>query len=484
MSDDLLTTLDRSVAARQAAGTSPPAIRVTPRALSAPGVAAREPRALRDRYPLVEIFVAAQFLWGVPLFLPGAQALRAPLRALPYAISIALLLAYGLKRLTGVRRPPYTEWLIGVIALLAANLLHSTTHLIAGPAHLALQLSIVAPVFWAWKAMDSAQGLERALRLTLWINAAGAALGVLQVYYPDRFLPPEFNLQAQGMNSLWLDSLTYVGADGRRIIRPPGLTDLPGGAAVAGGLAAILGFWWMLLRRDPIGRAMGLASAFLGFTVIYLTQVRSLFLMTLVSVAVIAAVMARRGKLGLTAGVVMVAAGLTFMSYSWATSVGGDSVRDRFAGIQGKGAVESYRENRGHFLAYTYQELLDEYPFGAGLGRWGMMNVYFADPDDPKSRPLWVEIQPTGWLLDGGIPMWLLYGGGIAMALFASWRIARRRWSSLTADVAMAALALQVFVVGMAFSGPSFNGQLGILFWFLASSLHGVLVSERAGAAR
>ena len=46
------------------------------------------------------------------------------------------------------------------------------------------------------------------------------------------------------------------------------------------------------------------------------------------------------------------------------------------------GVVQSYQENRGIFLTYTLQELLYEYPFGAGIGRWGMMSAYFGEPDE------------------------------------------------------------------------------------------------------
>jgi len=83
------------------------------------------------------------------------------------------------------------------------------------------------------------------------------------------------------------------------------------------------------------------------------------------------------------------------------------------AQVAQQGAVQSFKENRGQFLSYTLGELFDQYPFGAGVGRWGMMNVYFGDPTDLNSPPIYVEIQLTGWLLDGGAPMWLFYGGAL-----------------------------------------------------------------------
>ena len=65
----------------------------------------------------------------------------------------------------------------------------------------------------------------------------------------------------------------------------------------------------------------------------------------------------------------------------------------------------------------TVGELLSEFPLGAGVGRWGMMNVYFGNPAAFRAAPIYVEIQLTGWLIDGGIPMWLLYGGAVLLGI-------------------------------------------------------------------
>jgi len=174
-------------------------------------------------------------------------------------------------------------------------------------------------------------------------------------------------------------------------------------------------------------------------------------------------------------------------SFLWATSVGGDSVRERFTGVAQQGAVQSFKENRGQFLSYTLGELFDQYPFGAGVGRWGMMNVYFGDPTDLNSPPIYVEIQLTGWLLDGGAPMWLFYGGALLTGILVVLRLATQRLAPGLADLAAISLALLVFVVGMSFAGPVFNTQVGILFWFLVSATYGAghqLLGRRAWRRR
>ena len=68
------------------------------------------------------------------------------------------------------------------------------------------------------------------------------------------------------------------------------------------------------------------------------------------------------------------------------------------------------------FLSYTLQELLYEYPFGAGIGRWGMMSAYFGEPTNWQFPALWAEIQLTGWLYDGGVLLWICYAGAIVTA--------------------------------------------------------------------
>ena len=83
-----------------------------------------------------------------------------------------------------------------------------------------------------------------------------------------------------------------------------------------------------------------------------------------------------------------------------------------------------FRKAAGCLSSTRSTELLFEFPFGAGLGRWGMMQVYFGDPAMWQAPPIHVEIQMTGWLLDGGVPMWVCYGGALASAVWFAYRTA------------------------------------------------------------
>lgn len=485
MPDERLTELDRSLAR----ASEKVAAAAGPRTIARPAVTVGPPAprvtvAFRDKYPLVEIFILAQFLWGALLFIPGIQSYRAVIRALPYVSSVVLVLPYFTKKVVGLKHPGSSSFLVAALALLVVNLLHPTTQPTAGLAQVVFQVTVAAPIFWAWKAVQEEGKLLRSVRMVFLLSALSASLGILQVYFPDRFMPPQFSALGLQLNESWVDSLTYEGAEGRMIVRPPGLTDQPGGAAIAGAMSAILGLGLTLLQGAPGGRLVPLAGTLIGLAVLYLTQVRSLLLMCIGAFAMMAVIMFRRGRVGATAWLVGGGGALVVASFLWATSVGGEQVEQRYTDITQRGAVQAFRENRGQFLSYTVGELLDEFPLGAGVGRWGMMYVYFGDPTDLASPPIHAEIQLTGWLLDGGVLMWVFYGGAVLVALISTYRLTQQRRSAPVADLATVVLAVLVLVVGMSLAGPVFNTQTGVLFWFLSGAMYGAGASLLRPAPR
>jgi hypothetical protein len=141
--------------------------------------------------------------------------------------------------------------------------------------------------------------------------------------------------------------------------------------------------------------------------------------------------------------------------------------------LSNQGVLQTYQQDRGHYLTNTFGELLDQYPLGAGVGRWGIMNTYFGDESNAQSTPIYVEPQLTGWLLDGGIPMWILYGGAVLLTIFIAFEITAAR-DYVVGELAGLVLPLLVFIAGLGMAGPIFNTQTGILFWFLASALEGL----------
>jgi hypothetical protein len=471
VSDDLLSRLDQRLSSSARRTPRQPAARVTDAPLvhddaqDAPSTAAQ-----RDSIGLMTIFLAVQFLWGALLFIPGAQAYRPVIRGLPYLTSVVMLGVY-LPRVMKGRSPRGTVPLLAALGLIVTNLLHPASSFGSGLAQCLFQATIAAPMFWGWRAVRSAESFKRLLWIAFIFNTAGAVLGVLQVYSPERFMPPQFSTLGLRLNDMYVESLTYVGADGQVIVRPPGLSDQPGGAAVSGALTVVLGAAMSLAATTTVGQVASLAAVGVGLAAIYLTQVRSLLLMSIGALAVLALVLFRRGQMQLAARVGITTAALVIGSFLWARSLGGEAVEKRFVSITQDGALATYQSNRGGFVGETFGEMLDLYPFGAGVGRWGMMRVYFGTMDDPP--PIYVEIQVTGWLLDGGIPMWILYGTALALAVFAAYSLCLKRLVPDVRDIALPVLMVEVLILGFSWAGPAFNTQLGILFWFMASALYG-----------
>ncbi len=420
----------------------------------------------------LELFVIVQVLWGVLLFVPGSQGYRFYIRAFPFVSSL-IALAACMRSAGADNEAPGARWILASLALMVMSLVHPATWFMSGVAQVIFQLSIAAPVFWTARNWLTDERLERVLLLVFGANLLGAAVGLLQVYYPETFMPPEFSRLALAMNADVVGALTYTGADGREIVRPPGLSDIPGGAAVSATIAALLGFAFATrAEADHKRRLVFLAASVVGLTVVYLTQVRSMLVMICLCMIAAGAVRLRYGRVAHTAWIAGSAAALIIASFTWAVAVGGDSVVDRFQSLLDTGVVQSYQENRGIFLTYTLQDLLYEYPFGAGIGRWGMMSAYFGDAGNWQAPALWAEIQVTGWLYDGGILLWICYAGAIASATYHTYRIAGLRDTYLS-DLATMVLTVQVLMIGLCFTGPVFNTQMGIVFWLLSACAFG-----------
>jgi hypothetical protein len=223
-------------------------------------------------------------------------------------------------------------------------------------------------------------------------------------------------------------------------------------------------------------RAGCAAAATIGMTALLLTQVRSLSLVAAASLGVFAALRFRQGRAGDALASVGVGAALVAGAFVWAVAVGGDALAERFSGLVNDGVIHTFREQRGVFLTYTLSELLYQFPLGAGLGRWGMMQVYFCDPTLWQAPPIHVEIQPTGWLLDGGVLLWVAMGGALVMALRTTYLVAVHADETLQ-DAATAIVCLQLAVLCLCLTGPVFNTQLGIQFWAVTGAVLGPLLA-------
>jgi hypothetical protein len=434
-------------------------------------------RALR--WGTLEVFVLILYLSSALLFIPGTQAVRGVIRGLPYASSLVLLLWWAGNGAVIRWGWPGMTALLASLGLMVVGLAHPEANLCGGAGQLLFQLSIVGPFFWIGMHSLSPERVRRLLGLMFLAGAASAAIGLLQFVYPDRFMPPEFS-RVVAKDKVYMAGLSYLDATGRTVVRPPGLTDLPGGAATGSAVTAALG---LLLAARPgttmPRRLVLLALSGLGLVTVYLTLVRSLLMVVVVIFAGMCVLLVRQGRYKYAVILGTVAAGLVVGSFLLAVGLGGESVFERFFGVVEEGVATSYQSNRGFFLDYTLREAAWQYPMGAGMGRWGMMTHYFGAFDNNPSPPLYVEIQITGWLFDGGIPLMITYPAAILTALYGLYRLATTRGEAM-AFPALVAICMNLFVVVMCLSGPSFNATSGLQFWLVTAVVFRATAWRRA----
>jgi hypothetical protein len=412
-------------------------------------------------------FILLQFTLQLLLLIPQIGLLRVPMRIASFALGLFLLV---LLKPEGNKHPATNPALI-IMAILVLELsLHPQINSItAGLAQCAIYLAILSPLFWARGLKITQVGFNSLMFLMWGIHTLSSGFGVLQMYFPGKFQP---SLSTVIKNSTYGgDNLLITLANGVQVYRPTGLTDAPGGAATAGFYALLFGVVIAIKYKNPILRIAGIASGGIGLFCIYLSQVRSVLVLAAISMILLAVVLIRTAQIARLTMMVSTVTALFIATFSWAVAIGGQSTLKRITSLFTGSADQVYQENRGHFLQDTINNLLPKYPLGAGLGRWGMMNNYFGDNTYLESQPLWVEIQWTGWLLDGGVPLILAYVAALYFACITAWQIAINRklgdfslWGGLV-------FAYNLGAIAITFNYPIFNSQGGMELWLLNGAL-------------
>jgi hypothetical protein len=447
---------------------------MTPVVAVSSAVAAAAPRQARAPWGFPEFFVISQTAIPALLYLPGSQQFRLYIRIASFAISFATLLWWAASSRRTSRPHPAQPWILGSMAYVVVMFLHPmTSSTLAGLAQFVLYLSVIAPIFWAGTFVRTPEHLARLMALLLICNGLNALVGVLQVYDPARWMPPEMS-RIMSDSLYGLGTVTYRGPDGRMIVRPPGLFDTPGAVAGPGMYAALLGLvfassaitWWK--------RLAALGASFAGIAAIYLSQVRvSLVVSILMFGAYFSVLMVqeRKSRAMLFGGV---AAAIVVATFSFALMLGGESIAERTLTLLAQDPVALYAGSRGGQLSYTFGEILQKYPMGAGLGRWGMIAVYFGTGAAADVEPLWVEIQVAGWAIDGGLILLLLSVGALAVTLVSEVQLARTDRDARVRACAAVVLAANLGTAALIFTFTPFVTQIGLQFWFLAGALHGL----------
>src|SRR5262249_8985192 len=160
--------------------------------------------------------------------------------------------------------------------------------------------------------------------------------------------------------------------DGVTVLRPMGLTDLPGGASVSA-LYVIVGscYWFLRPGRRLVQIGVLVLTTMATFTLL-LCQVRSIQLVTVGSLLFLACLLAFLRRRDLSIKRLVLPGGIISVAVGWALAQGGPTVASRLATLTSEPPTEFYYANRGFFLQSTIVDFLPNNPLGAGLGRWGM----------------------------------------------------------------------------------------------------------------
>jgi hypothetical protein len=410
-------------------------------------------------------FVLLHLSCQLLLLIPALSGVRVVVRMAAFGVSLAFLLLIPSTR---AWRTPLRTCALCIVALLGLEFFHPDgSGLLAALASIMLNLAVLAPIFWVPRTGTTAATLQRLVTLFWLFYTISACLGVLQAYFPGRFQPPlSAVLAANGQDRL--GALEISLASGERVFRPMGLTDSPGGAAFAGLYSVLLGTGMILLPKPPFwgARVIAVGSMVAGMMCLYLCQIRSLVVMAGVCVVTLLALLLISGRISRLVGVLAAVGAVIPSAFALAFAIGGKAMTERLTTLVEADPGTVYYANRGRFFEATINRYLPLYPLGAGLGRWGMVHAYFGNAADP----LWVEIQWTAWLFDGGVAMICLYMTAIFIASWACLKIALGRIGSTEPSLSLWGAVLVAYNVGgvaICFNYALFGGTGGVEFWLL-----------------
>ena len=442
----------------------------------------RESPAVKVPWGWLEWVVIGQTMIPALLFVPGLSPIRTASRIASYGITLiagAMIYWSGRGR-PGAESYPPRPWLIFVVAWLALSIFHPNSEsLLSATAQTMLYVAVLAPAFWAPAALISSAQIGRLMAILFLCNSLSSVVGIGQVFRPETFNPPVIPAMS---NMFKGEDLIYEGAGGRRIMRPCGLTDTPGGVSPAGAMAAIVGMCWALRPIAFWKRLGSVGLAFAGVAVLYYTQVRSAMVMVgvcLIALTILLLIQRNyraAGLLGLGSTVLVLGA------LAWVAATAGDAIVQRFATLLGSDPGKLYQSSRGGYVEHALGEVLWDYPLGYGLGWWGMVNSNFGNVMRPS--PVWVEVMVPAWVYDGGFPLLLAYVGAVVVAMANSLRIALTSRDKDLAFWAAVVVATNLSILASCMSFITFVAPIGIQFWLMSAALHAADLRVNSGRPR
>jgi hypothetical protein len=414
----------------------------------------------------IHTFILCLYMFQIMLLFPAFGVVRVPVRVAGFLLSIGSLLFL---RSATLKHPSQVSALFG-IGILIFSINHPTiNNLVSGSAQVALLVATIAPLFWVTRLKISVQSLWLLIYIFWAFQTASAFTGLLQVYFPGQFQP--FLSQSIQDSVFGGDNLKIVLSNGVETYRPLGLTDVPGGAALGGFYAFLIGIGIGVLKKNRLFIPLGIGSALIGLFVIYLSQVRSILVMCGVCTIFLAIVVFRQKKFRQFSAIAIILPTLFIGAFLWASVVGGESTVERFLTLFADDPGKVYQGNRGLFLEDTFTNLIWQYPLGAGLGRWGVMNGTFGTNSDPATAGLWAEIAWTGWLYDGGIPYLVSMVVAVGTTCFKTWSSAIFYQKTEIGIIAALIFAYDMAVVAGTFNAHTLFSNGGMEFWLLNTAL-------------
>lgn len=400
--------------------------------------------------------------------------MRLLFRILPFASAfLPLLLRKPFRKIPVRAEGPLT----GVLLVYAIAFFHPQTNtFLSGLATVAMTAAIMAPAFWAPQMICGPRHVRRLLIIQLVICGFDSGLGILQVYNPQRYIPPDMLAQMEDMKNY---GAVYTGADGQDIMRPPGLSNSAGAACASGMIGGLLGVGFLLGRTSLLLRLYSIATIFLGFAVMYVSMVRTSILVMCGMCVVLCLLNFMQGRVGKGVLVLAVAAGGCVAGLIYAISLGGEAVERRYSTIVERNPASLYYESRGAGVESTFTTAIFQYPVGGGLARWGQMRGYFGDETNPNSPGIFSEVQFHSWVIDGGAVLLLLYVFAIVTTIRSQVHLARFARDPELRSLAAIICAMNCGITAMCFSYTPFVSQFGILFWLLSGALSGA--ANRSG---
>jgi hypothetical protein len=414
--------------------------------------------------------VISQTVLPALVFVPGIMSLRTVFRISAYGVAPlawVVLMAQGKSGIGAVSFPP-RPWLIFCGIWLGVSILHPNSYsLTASLAEVLLYISVFSPAFWAASALRSSDQIRRVLLIFFLCSAPSALIGLGQVFRPQTFNPPVIPALS---NAFGGEDLMYETADGRKILRPCGLTDTPGAAAQAGLAAALIGLCVALQPFALWKRLACVAVAFIGVAVIYYSQARFILVMLVICLTALTLLLTLQRNIKQALTLTTLGVGLVVGSSLWVASSSGDMVTKRFMTLLTSDPGKLYQDSRGGYVQQAFEEDLWNYPLGYGMGWWGMIQAIFGDPK--RQSPIWCEVMLPAWIYDGGFPLLIGYVGALLAAMYDSIRIALTCPDRELGYWAAAIVAFNLSVLATTFSYVPFLSALGVEFWMFAAGLH------------